>query len=571
MISSRLRYCFLTVQLLLLISTSLPAQLPYEPPVPPPPNFQQSTLGVPHYGPARQASTAVAGPTTNNCEVQVRNLEETLGKDVGTSPWHMVSAPRYSRPDLVTIWGATLTDAYRFVVNGPRFEALDRFPLNYFPSSITWNLFSTDDGRVIVPDASGYKIVGQRQRSRKPSWLFLSDRNSAAPNSKIHLLDIMEFDEGELTDLLQPPAGARFAKLTAAGGSAPTYSGEMATTVSYLLNDVRYTYLIIVDIDEKRVVTGALIGEGQKSNEIAAEPVGARGTAFYVPLDETIVKMVYRPGTRPVRHWVAELPVRRRTGSTPTLVNTSDGRKFVCLIDSECAVSSITNGLIVCSEDARPSQLVSVDRTAPRGATPTVLTTPLPRWLRTVENSPAALGDRIVVANYSGYLPNGLLVPAGGRVDGESTPRWLTSPDAQPDFATGIVTLKYNPTTGNFEVDWADADRQVSCIPTISAGSNMVYGTGSEEATGKSYLYGFQLADGPSGTGKGSLRLRVPVGEAAFRTPERDRRGHVIFPKEQYKTTPGEFFDAGNQVILLPDGSLVLAGGRSLVRVRERR
>ncbi|MEM9930153.1 MAG: hypothetical protein AAF840_10065 [Bacteroidota bacterium] len=96
------------------------------------------------------------------------------------------------------------------------------------------------------------------------------------------------------------------------------------------------------------------------------------------------------------------------------MVNTSGGRKFVCVIDSECAVTSLSSGLIACSSDGRPSQLVAVERSAPAGSDPRILTADLPAWLRTVENSPAALGDRIVVANYSGYLPNGLLVPAGG-------------------------------------------------------------------------------------------------------------------------------------------------------------
>ncbi|MEM9260529.1 MAG: hypothetical protein AAGA62_12840, partial [Bacteroidota bacterium] len=52
-----------------------------------PPNFTASPLGVPHYSPARQASTSIKGPTSSNCRVQVLDFERSLGKDVGTSPW----------------------------------------------------------------------------------------------------------------------------------------------------------------------------------------------------------------------------------------------------------------------------------------------------------------------------------------------------------------------------------------------------------------------------------------------------------------------------------------------------
>ncbi|MEM9528065.1 MAG: hypothetical protein AAGA31_15735, partial [Bacteroidota bacterium] len=167
-----------------------------------PPNFTTSPLGVPHFSPARQASTAIKGPTSSNCLVQARDFEQSLGKDVGTSPWHMVSANRYPSSQAVTIWGASLTDAYRFLVDGNRFEALDLFPINYFPTSITWNLFSTDDGRVIVPDASGYRINGKGMKSTNPSWLILQDGNGDPTRSEMRLTDIIEFEPAALRRLV---------------------------------------------------------------------------------------------------------------------------------------------------------------------------------------------------------------------------------------------------------------------------------------------------------------------------------------------------------------------------------
>ena len=537
-----------------------------------PADFDESPVNMGHFNPARQASLLTRGPESNDCIVQVRDLEQTLGKAVGTSPWHTVSARRYSDPNTVTLWGTTLTDSYRFLVDGERFEALDRFPINYLPTSITWNMLQFDDGRFIVPDPNGYSIAGRGRRTSDPTLLVLHDDPEATGSTAgpIRRVGSLGLTEDLIRAAVAVPAAATYNRPISGNSLVPTFSGEIVTTVSFSLGEQRLSYLLILDHQLARIVTGTPVGDGLQSNEIAAEELSGQATAFYVPLGEDLVKLIYDPTTgRVEKQWRAELPVRRRTGSTPTLVNTSDGGKYVVLVDSKCAVTSIINGLITCSEDTRPSQLVAVERTAGAGETPRILTTKLPEWLQTVENSPAALGDHIVVCNYSGYLPNGLLVPPGGQQPSGNLATWGVSPDAVADFATGLVVLKYDTVRDCFGIAWEEPGRQVSGIPTISGGSNMVYGTGAERQDGSYYLYGFRLTADSQGPA-GELRLRVPLGKAPFRNTRRDLRGNLIIPRSQYDFAEGELFDAGNQLILLEDRSVVVSGGRSLVRVIPR-
>ena len=88
----------------------------------------------------------------------------------------MLSAPRqYKEKGAVTVWGASLTDAYRFVVDGDRFKGMDRFMVNRFPLSIPWNLVGLDDGRVIIPDQDGFGQEVFRKETKGPSFLILKD------------------------------------------------------------------------------------------------------------------------------------------------------------------------------------------------------------------------------------------------------------------------------------------------------------------------------------------------------------------------------------------------------------
>ena len=534
---------------------------------PRPPSFRDVPSGMGHFSPDRQASTFRAGPLSNDALVQVVDFEEALGKNLGTSPWHLVSTPRYGT-DAATVWGVSLTDLYRIRIDGERFEAIEMLPINLFASSITWNLLGTDDGRVYVPDPNGF-LAGDDERCQTldPTILRFDDAGSLEPGMACQ--DAIGLSAAALRDACGVTGGT-LGRGSSATLMVPTFDGAIATTIVFNDGDDQDVYLAVVDDDLSGILGCGLLDDSAVTNELAAEMDGDR-TLIYAATGDAVVKAAWDPETRTVsRVWERTLPIRGRTGTTPTLVN-AGAERFVVLIDAPCAVASIVNGLIGCDDDVRAATLVAVrrDDDDELAGRPAVITSELPPWLLTVENSPAARRDVVVVANYSGYLPNGLRVPPGGLVPDDGPATWLTSPDAFAEHATGVVALQYDPADDAFAVLWADPDTQVSGVLAISGGANRVYGSGTEEESGRTYLYGFRLEDDDAGPA-GERVLRVDIGEAPFRDTRVDSAGDVIIPIADYSFSAGEAYDGGNNVVITDDRSALIAGGRSLIRVRDR-
>ncbi len=534
---------------------------------PRPLGFTSVPSAMGHFAPDRQASTFRAGPLGPEVDVQVIDFEQALGKNVGTSPWHIVSRRRYPEMTATTVWGVSLTDLYRIRLDGDRFETIERLPINLIASSITWNLLGADDGSVIVPDPNGFVAVDDGPcRSVDPTFLRFEDDNRLEPGARC---------TAALT--LSPQAlraacdvqGGVLGRGSTGTSLVPTFDGALATTAIFNDGGEQRVYLVVFAADLAGILGCGLLDDSLPTNELAAEAEGGR-TVFYAATGDAVVKAAWDPEGRSVqRVWERSLPIRGRTGTTPTLVNAGTER-FVVLIDAPCAVASLLNGLIVCDEDPRPARLVAVRRDDDDAldGRPAVITTDLPGWLLTVENSPAARRDMVVVANYSGYLPNGLRVPPGGFVPDDGPAAWLTSPDAIEEHATGVVALRYDARAGAFVVLWSDPDTQVSGVPTISGGANRVYGSGAERSSGRTYLYGFRLLDDDEGSA-GERVLRVDIGAAPFRETRMDTNGDVVFPNAEYDYALGEAYDGGNNIVIADDRSALIAGGRSLIRVRD--
>jgi len=403
-----------------------------------------SALG--HFSLDRRAAVTHAGPTSEDVVVQTRDFEQVTGEQVGTSPWHVLSAKRYASPRARTVWGASLEYAYKFVIDGDDFTFASIFEIAGFPTSITWNIMGRADGSVIVPDPDGFRAGpdGNPCEGTLPALLVFRDdmEGTGDPMSPIECVGKFEFEPGPLRELCAAPAGSIMSRGPTGASMAAAYTGEVVTTVVFSSGGEQSTYMLVLDETLTEPVACGLVAVGTVSNEPPVERLSEDVSALYYPMDDAIVKMAFDASSRSVeRVWRRAFTLRRRTGTTPTLVDTPDGERFVVLIDSTCATSNVVNGLLVCDEADEPSRLIAVRRADDTGGAPEVLSATLPAAIRAVENSPAAHEGTVVVADYSGYLPNGLVVPPGGQDPGGGVATWGVSPDSVAEFAMGLVAM----------------------------------------------------------------------------------------------------------------------------------
>ncbi|MEM9057161.1 MAG: hypothetical protein AAGD86_06770 [Pseudomonadota bacterium] len=485
-----------------------------------------------HAGPARQASIALPGPTAATPHVDLRRFEDDAGVAFGTSPWHILSARRYAdAPQARAIWGVSLKYVYKYVIDGDHFAYVDHQKLNDLPFFIGWNFFGLADGRIVVPNPSGLRTRAQRRSvcaGREPALLVFND--GATRDSGIECRSKFEFT----AERLEAACGFR----RTVTGTTPvavnvTYSGHIAVQLrretGRFGSKRRDTWLGMLDNGLTRFVACAKIAEGAATNGVPMLPVEGGGTRLFVATDDEIVPVLWEPQKRRITREVA-VPVayRGRTGTTPTVFGEGE-RQWLVTVDARCAVTKVFSGAITCSEDTRASAVVAVP--LPLGSAAPVRVA-LPDFIDTVENSPAAAGFDLVVTNYSGYTPDG-------------------KKDGKPDRATGLVKLSWNPAPSRFQIDWQNAQLQFSGVPTISTGANLVYGSGAE-ADGNTYFYGVRLRDDANGPA-GALAVRVRLG-AASNSSRRARDA---------------IYDAGNNVLINDDGSAIMAGGESLLRLRD--
>jgi hypothetical protein len=480
----------------------------------------QSPWAISHGGPAQQASSSTAGPmTADQVEVQKRLFINDAGIEFGTSPFHVLSSRKYlSRPAARTIWGASLTHVYKYVIDGETFSYGGMLPLTKFVS-IGWNLFAlkgADGDRIVVPQPRGLRHAHHRDGpcfGTTPSLIVLED--GPDPASPIRCTKKLELAEDVIRPLCAVPRGWRYGYSGVFNNVA--YSGEIATLVTFVkigsLGRTKLSYLVLADNGLDRLKACVLIGEGSSTNQFPVEQTGPQSSAFYVATEGALTRLDYDASSGKLSlTWRQQTKFRGRTGTTPTLVG-FEADKFVVMVDGMCAVSNGFTGKIDCS-DAKtgPSKFIAIrrDRTAPE-----VFAVSLPPNIRTIENSPSALGMQVALANYGGYR-------------------------AAPDVK-GVVSVIWDAGTKQWRLAWSNGDIQMNGVTSISGGANLVYSSGVE-ADNQVYMYGIRF----SGTEAGKVKLRLPIGPA------------------------DQFLDQGNNTIINDDGSVIYGTARGIVRLRSK-
>jgi hypothetical protein len=196
------------------------------------------------------------------------------------------------------------------------------------------------------------------------------------------------------------------------------------------------------------------------------------------------------------------------TGTTPTLIG-DPLTGVVVAVDGHAP----NNRLVAFWRDAVPSGAAAVPGQDRRIAS--VLELPLSTLERggfTAENSPAASGNSIFVAQWLGFFPN------------------CTGP-------RGVQRVDWLPQEKRLSLVWANSEAHFNGVPSVSATTGLVYGSGYGSACELRYR-GLDMMTG-------QVALDLPLGE------KRD------------------FLDQGNQHTITADGSILYASTGGVVRLRK--
>jgi hypothetical protein len=488
------------------------------------PYLADSPWPMPHQSPAQQASSSLRGPEANNARVQLVDFEDDAGIERSfnqASPFLVLGGARYpDDPGARAVWGASLTDLYKYVLVDGEARYVDHQPLRTDPLSIHWNLLTLADGRVIVASPLGAALADEPCRTDGAALVAFTDGDEA--DSPITCVTALPAGPEEV-------AACRGADGQPIGPVTPRYSvtGINVTFTGEILTYLRLPtgpggsqehYLAAAKPDLSGWADCTYVSASEATNNIAVEPLDGGASAIYIATARSFVKLVWDPDSgRIERRWERPVPLRTRTGTTPTLVGDgTTGIMFV--IDAPCAVVDPFRGTIQCNEDASPAKVVAVHRNDDDDR---VLTVELPEAIRTVENSPSARGNRIVLAAYGGYTVD----PA----------------------VRGVAGVEWNPEASEFEVVWFNEDIQMNGVTSISEPSELVYSSGAAP-DGSLHLSGIRVWDTDEG----------PAGERVVDVP-------IVGPDEV-----GRAFDQGNSTVIADDQTLLWATSEGLVVVHHR-
>ena len=518
-----------------------------------------------------QSSTPFPGiEDAVSSSVQFKRFASDLGRDIGPSPWLMLSSKKYiDAPHARSLWGASLHGVFKYSINAEKFEYVDHFLLSG-PPSISWNLFRTtgkEGERIIVPQPLGLQVDDHKQSpcyGDTPSLLVFQDGDTLS--SGMNCVKKLELEENALKKL----CGVSDSLALGRSGVGITAAGNGDVMIKLIFRSKWYKgwrkkqYVAVANNSFDRFLTCSYVDDSESTNQAASEPAGEGKTYFYYATADGIVKLLYDANKSSLtRLWKVTIPYRTRTGTTPTLVGYGKD-KFLVTVDGKCAVTNPFTGSISCDEDdTSPSKLYAIRRDV---VDEKVMSLELPDFIETVENSPSAHGYTVVLANYVGYSAPGatpwflrnavgqkpyirkFLQNIAERRDKRKQRIKGRKGDHIPDLhQRGVVAVSWDTEAQKWELAWQNPDVQMNGITTISSSSNLVYSSGTDKSDSKHvYLYGLAFQD------KGTIR-----------------GGELMFKK---KLGPvDDTWDPGNNLIINDDQSMIYSSFAGLVRIFQKK
>jgi hypothetical protein len=458
------------------------------------PFLAPSSWPIFHRNTYAQASGELTAPSAGD-RLSAQFLPKAKG---GVSPW-TVLLPPYTDRSQASI-GSTRLGIVKHVFDAASFREVSFLPIPRGRFDFDWNLAVLRDGAIVTTSRreNAYYLVGDREPNCPQCPLEIKKR-IVLPQSvgQITIQFTIAFD-GTLIGLLE---GNRMIAVSLA-------TGQVLATHALPIPADEVGFHNAFPIDE----SGRLYLSSQRSVTAVDWANGNFKTAWSVPYDFRGPGCEKRRESGRLREAlsVARGATCTGTGTTPTLIGSpKDG--VVVMVDGHAP----KNRLVAFWRNEIPADAPGVPGEDRRVAAVQALPYSTPDGDGfTAENSPAALGNSVFIAQWAGLYPD-------------------------CDAPRGVQRVDWIPPEKRLALVWANPRAHFNGVPTVSARTGLVYGTG--RGAGCAYHYmGLDIASG-------ELRLDLRMADSS------------------------DYLDQGNQQTLAADGSILYASANGIVRISARR
>ncbi|MGF1679549.1 MAG: hypothetical protein ACFCUX_10205 [Candidatus Methylacidiphilales bacterium] len=466
------------------------------------PHLAQSSWPIYHantHATASVWSTAVVDPTSFET---VENLTHRRIRSGQVSPWTVLRAPE---PDGTQVILTTpLNGIAKYAIQNGRLRQVHFLQIERKWTDIDWGILILADGSAVVTERlhNRFAVIGDSTQDPTSPLKVLRRLSIDTPQYGGLTSHFTLAHDGSIIAYTQKPAIIAVDPLSGRVLASHPLSKEYgsASHNSFPIDERGRLYLL-----GQRAMT-AIDWDGSTFTPAWTSPYNMRGPGF-----EQV-----REDRRPIVDAIAVARGKPGTGSgtTPSLIGNPE-TGIVVVVDGH----SPKNNLVAFWRGDIPTDWKPLpDPNTPgtfldrrvAGVLPLPHSTPEGDG-HTAENSPAVLGNAIVVAQWAGFRP------------GATPPK-------------GVQRVDWNPSQRQLKLIWANPDVHLNGVPTIGKGpdSPRVFGMGRE---GEHYVYSvLSLADG--------TRLRrMDLG-----------RSDAVL-------------DQGNNHVIAADGSIIYGGSKKLVRL----
>lgn len=480
-------------KLLLVFFAGAALQVRGEPPVNP--ALAESTWPIYHRNSYAQASGALPalGPQDR---ISAQFLPSAPG---GTSPW-TVLLPVYADGRQATI-GSTRQGIVKHVIDGARMTQSSYLPLPRKRFGFDWNLAILRDGSIITTASqeNAFYLVGDRE-ANCPDCPLAVKRRIVVPREvgEITVQFTIAYD-GTLIALLDKN---RVAAISLATGAVLA-----VLHLPIASNDVSFHNAFPVD------ETGRIFLASQAAVTAIDWRDNTLRVAWSAPYDFRGPGCEGRNNMSRLREAIAVATGQKctGTGTTPTLIGDAKNG-VVVLVDGHAP----QNRLVAFWRDEIPANAPGVPGLDRRVASVAALPYSTPEGAGfTAENSPAAVGSSIFVAQWAGFSP-------------------------RCDAPRGVQRVDWLPDQQKLSLIWANPNAHFNGVPTASSTTGLVYGAGYAGSHCDFRYRGLDIA----------------TGEIRMDTTLADSR---------------DFVDQGNQHTIAADGSILYATANGVVRLSKMR